>query len=67
MKKRTEDETYATLVPVADWFRIRWHHRRIGHPDIWELRVRFDEMIARNSWDLAGNFDELIERYKHLY
>ncbi len=52
---------------LTQWFRIRWHHRRIGHPEVWTLRVRFDELIAANSWNLADNMDELIDRYAHLY
>ncbi len=52
---------------LTEWFRIRWHHRRIGHPEVWTLRVRFDELIAANSWNLAANMDELNDRYAHLY
>lgn len=54
-------------LPVSEWFRIRWHHRRVGHPDLWTLRVRFDEIVLANRWNLAANFDELVERYAELY
>ncbi len=52
---------------LTDRLLIRWHHRRVGHPDVHRLRVRFDEIITANSWNLAPTFDDLFDRYGHLY
>lgn len=42
---------------------IRLRHRRLTNRELWDLRVRFDSLIAANSWNLARNIDELNERY----
>ena len=53
-------------LPLGLWrrMRIRWRHRAEWNPDAWNMRVRFDELIAANQWDLAANIDELNERYR---
>ncbi len=64
-----DEAVSAQTVPlrISDHLRIHWRHRRVGHPRVNALRVRFDQMIAANQWDLAANFDELNERYANLY
>ncbi|MFW2383514.1 MAG: hypothetical protein ACN4GZ_17300 [Acidimicrobiales bacterium] len=57
----------ARQLRIADHLRIYWRHRRVGHPTVNALRVRFDRLIAANDWDLARSFDELNERYAKLY
>jgi hypothetical protein len=45
--------------------RIRWRHRAEWNPDVWAVRVRFDELVTANQWDLAANVDDLNERYRY--
>ncbi|MEZ5216352.1 MAG: hypothetical protein R2705_20715 [Ilumatobacteraceae bacterium] len=44
-------------------FAIRWRHRHVRDPDLWQTSVAFEELVAANQWDLADNFDDLNERY----
>lgn len=68
------DKSASTVEPIDPtrslglWRRIkiRWRHRAEWNPDVWNMRVRFDELVAANQWDLAANIDELNERYRDL-
>lgn len=60
-------EAIDPTVPLGLWrrMRIRWRHRAEWNPDVWAVRVRFDELVTANQWDLAANIDELNERYRY--
>ena len=63
----TSAELVIRHLRLSDHLRIFWRHRRVGHPTVNALRVRFDRLIASNCWDVAANVDELNDRYANLY
>ena len=36
-------------LPLSRRVSIRWQHRHVDDPELWELRVSFDELIAANG------------------
>ncbi len=36
-------------LPLSRRVSIRWHHRHVDDPELWELRVTFDELMTANG------------------
>ena len=39
----------ALRLPLSRRVAIRWHHRHVDDPALWELRVNFDELMVANG------------------